>query len=89
MHIFNIIDMTNFSISMLAGKVKAMAQKAASIAQDFYPEQLGVLMIINAGMVFTGVWAIVKVWLDEKTRAKVQVVGTNYKEKLLEYIDED
>ena len=31
-HIFNVIDLTNFSVSMLAGKVKAMAQKAAAIA---------------------------------------------------------
>ena len=67
-HVFNVLDMTNFSVSMLAGKVKNMAKKAADIAQDFYPEQLGVLMIVNAGMMFTGVFAIVKVWLDEKTR---------------------
>ena len=71
MHIFNVVDLTNFSVTMLAGKVKSMAQKAAAIAQDYYPEQLAVLMIVNAPMLFTGVWAIIKLWLDEKTRAKI------------------
>lgn len=89
MHIFNVVDLTNFSVSMLAGKVKAMAQKAAAIAQDYYPEQLAVLMIVNAPMLFTGVWAVVKLWLDEKTRQKIQIHGSGFKAKMLEYVDED
>lgn len=40
-------------------------------------------------MLFTGVWAIVKGWLDEKTREKIQIVGGGYTKKLLQYIDED
>lgn len=46
-------------------------------------------MIVNAPMVFTGVWAIVKAWLDEKTRAKIKIIGGGYTKKLLEYVDED
>lgn len=38
MHIFNVVDLTNFSVSMLVGKVKGMAKQAADIAQDYYPE---------------------------------------------------
>ena len=40
-------------------------------------------------MLFTGVWAVVKAWLDEKTREKIQIVGGGYTKKLLQYIDED
>ena len=47
------------------------------------------MFIVNAPMLFTGVWALVKVWLDEKTREKIQIMGGSYKKKLLEYIDED
>ena len=40
-------------------------------------------------MLFTGVWALVKGWLDEETREKIQIVGGGYKKKLLQYVDED
>lgn len=66
-----------------------MVQKGSQITQDNYPESLGQLRIVNAPWVFTGVWAIIKVWLDEKTRNKISLVGGNYKEELLKYIDED
>ena len=46
-------------------------------------------MIVNAPMLFTGVWALIKGWLDEKTREKIQIVGGGYTKKLLQYIDED
>jgi len=63
--------MTNFSIGMLNKRVYSLIQHASKIGQDYYPEQLGQLMIINAPFVFTGVFSIVKGWLDEKTRQKI------------------
>jgi len=47
------------------------------------------MFIINAPMLFSGVWAIVKPWLDEKTKAKIKILGSGYKKTLLEYIDEE
>jgi hypothetical protein len=46
-------------------------------------------MIVNAPWAFTAVWTMCKGWLDEKTRAKVNILGGGYTKKLLEYIDED
>ena len=46
-------------------------------------------MITNAPWVFTGIWAVVKGFLDEKTRKKIQIVGGSYKKELLKYVDED
>lgn len=40
-------------------------------------------------MLFTGIWAMVKGWLDEKTVKKVQIHGSGYRAKLLEYIDDE
>jgi hypothetical protein len=45
------------------------------------------MFIINAPMLFSGVWAMIKMWLDEKTRAKITIIGGNYKTELLKYID--
>ena len=47
------------------------------------------MMIVNAPTLFTGIWAIVKNFLDERTRAKIQIIGSKYKDKLLALIDED
>lgn len=47
------------------------------------------MFIINAPMLFSGVWAIVKPWLDDKTKAKIKILGSGYKKALLEYIDEE
>lgn len=86
---FSILDITGFSIGMMNKQMYAFVGRASKIAQDYYPEQLGQLMICNAPMLFTGVWAIIKGWLDERTREKIQILGGGYKKKLLEYVDED
>ena len=44
-------------------------------------------MIINAPMLFKGVWSIVKGFLDDKTKAKIQLYGSNYKTKMLEIVE--
>ncbi len=65
---FSILDMTGFSVGMMNKRVYGLVQHASKITQDYYPESLGQLMIVNAPMLFTGVFAIIKGWLDEKTR---------------------
>lgn len=47
------------------------------------------MYIINAPTLFTGVWAIIKPWLDKRTIAKIKILGSNYKSELLKIIDED
>lgn len=46
-------------------------------------------MIANAPMIFTGVYAVVKVWINEKTRKKINIVGGGFKKELLKDIDQD
>ena len=68
MHTFSILDLSNFNVKMLGQKTRSLVQYVSKIAQDYYPEQLGQMMIVNAPYLFSTVWAIIKVWLDEKTR---------------------
>ena len=44
---------------------------ASRIGQDYYPEIMGQMFIVNAPFLFTGVWAVVKSFLDERTRNKI------------------
>ena len=45
------------------------------------------MFIVNAPFLFTGVWAIVKNFLDERTRNKIQIKGGGYAKLLLEYVE--
>ena len=51
---------------------------AAKITQDYYPEILGRMYVINANFLFRTGWAICKGFLDEKTRAKINIIGAEY-----------
>eukprot|EP00357_Protocruzia_adherens_P033659 CAMPEP_0115035046 /NCGR_PEP_ID=MMETSP0216-20121206/41144_1 /TAXON_ID=223996 /ORGANISM="Protocruzia adherens, Strain Boccale" /LENGTH=317 /DNA_ID=CAMNT_0002414309 /DNA_START=167 /DNA_END=1120 /DNA_ORIENTATION=- len=75
------------SSTSATNSVKNFIQQATSIAQDYYPEMLGRMYIVNAPMLFTGVWAIVKVWVDPKTRAKITILGGKYQNQLLEHVE--
>lgn len=59
------------------------------ISLDYYPEIMGKLTIINAPFIFTGIYAVVKGWIDEKTRRKISILGSNYMKTILEYCNED
>jgi len=56
------------------------------MAQNNYPEILGNMFIINSPFLFTGIWMIVKMWLDEKTKEKIHILGSNYKKELLKHV---
>jgi hypothetical protein len=50
---------------------------------------MGQLAIINAPSSFTFIWSIIKPWLAKETADKVDILGSNYREVLLELVDED
>jgi len=51
--------------------VYALASTVGEVCNNYYPELMGAMYYINAPMMFRGVWAILKNFLDEKTRAKI------------------
>ena len=44
------------------------------------------MFIINAPLLFSGIWSIIKGWLDEKTRNKITIIGSKYEPQLLELV---
>lgn len=50
---------------------------------------MGQLAIVNAPSTFTAIWGIMKPWLAKETVAKVDILGSNYKDVLLKLIDAD
>jgi len=55
----------------------------------YYPENMSELYIVNTPTVFYGLWKIIQMWVDDKTKKKVHILGSNFKDKLLNRIDEE
>jgi hypothetical protein len=83
-----IMDMKGVGISN-AGQVYGYLQSASGISQNHYPERLGKLYIINAPWGFSGVFAVVKRFLDPVTVAKIHVLGGSYQKELLSQVPEE
>lgn len=47
-------------------------------AQDYYPEHLGTMFVINTPLLFRGIWAAVQPLLQERTRKKIIILGSDY-----------
>ena len=60
-----------------------------SIGMDFYPEALGKIVVCNAPWYFTGVWSVIKTWLDERTRRKITVTSSGHLKILQDMVDDD
>ncbi len=44
-------------------------------------------MIINAPWLFSAIWAVIVNFLDEKTAAKISVLGSSYQTELFKLVD--
>ncbi|KAL2914177.1 cytosolic factor, phosphatidylinositol/phosphatidylcholine transfer protein [Polyrhizophydium stewartii] len=81
-----IIDLKGVPLAAF-NQVRKVLQTLSAIAQNYYPETMGRMFIVNAPTLFTAVWAVIKGMLDENTVAKISVLGSAYQKQLLEAID--
>ena len=86
--IFGVLDYKGITSSILKKKfldyVKALAK-----LQDYYPEILAGINVINAGFLFRSFYTACKVLIDSKTRKKIKVYGEKYQLELQEKIDKE
>jgi len=83
-----ILDLNNVGLGQFY-KVKDYVAQASSIGQDRYPECMGKFYIINAPYLFSTVWSFIKPWLDEVTVSKIDIMGKDYKTKILDQIPKE
>ncbi|KAL6780828.1 hypothetical protein ACKKBG_A08620 [Auxenochlorella protothecoides x Auxenochlorella symbiontica] len=84
-----LIDLQGVGVSTLTSDFRAIVQKVLSIDQAHYPELMWKSIIINAPTSFRVMWGMVKYMLDTRTQVKVQVLSSNWREELQEYIAPD
>jgi hypothetical protein len=81
-----ILDMKGEATKFMFGKTKDFVKLAAKISQDYYPEMLARMFIVNTPFTFKALWSFVKPFLDEKTSKKISLEGSKYITKLLELV---
>ncbi|KAI9358798.1 CRAL-TRIO domain-containing protein [Pilaira anomala] len=81
-----IFDCTNMGWGQLHMPALYFIRAIADCDQKYYPETLNKFFLVNAPSAFVYVWKIVKAWLDPGTIAKIQIIGSDFKEPLLKQI---
>jgi len=78
----SIMDLKGVGISKVPS-VYSYVKQASAMSQNYYPERLGRLYLINAPWGFSTVFSVVKGWLDPVTVEKIHVLGSGYQKELL------
>ncbi|KAJ7134607.1 CRAL-TRIO domain-containing protein [Mycena epipterygia] len=83
-----IVDLKGFSLGKF-WQMKTLARQSFQISQDYFPETMGQLAIVNAPSSFAFIWSIIKKWLSKETVEKVDILGNDYERVLLDLVDAD
>ena len=83
-----IMDLKGVGISKVSS-VYGYVRQASAISQNYYPERLGKLYLINAPWGFSSVFSVVKGFLDPVTVQKIHVLGSGYHAELLGQISKE
>lgn len=77
-----IMDLKGVGLSKITS-VYGYLKNVTAISQNYYPERLGKLYLINAPWGFSSVFGVVKGFLDPVTVQKIHVLGSGYQSELL------
>ncbi|KAL7275061.1 cytosolic factor, phosphatidylinositol/phosphatidylcholine transfer protein [Rhizina undulata] len=80
-----VMDLKGVGISSIS-QVYGYVKQASAISQNYYPERLGKLYLINAPWGFSSAFRVVKAFLDPVTVEKIHILGSGYQTELLEQI---
>jgi CRAL/TRIO domain len=80
-----ILDLDGVYLSTFSS-VFSLIQRVSSIAQNYYPEMLGKMFIVNAPYLFYACWSLVSPLLNEVTVKKISILGINYLKDLQDFI---
>uniref|UniRef100_A0A7S3CV17 CRAL-TRIO domain-containing protein n=1 Tax=Palpitomonas bilix TaxID=652834 RepID=A0A7S3CV17_9EUKA len=78
----------SFSSHMNVGGI-SLLKHLAQLDQDFYPQTMARLLVINTPKIFTGFWKIVKPFIDPLTLKKIKILGHDYHDTLFEFIEKE
>lgn len=71
-----ILDFTDLGLSHCSSRMMELVKMFVSLDNVCYPEMLGKMLVINAPWLAVQTWNIVKGWLDPRTQAKIEIIGS-------------
>jgi hypothetical protein len=77
-----IMDLKGVGITKIP-QVYSYVKLASGMSQNYYPERLGRMYLINSPWGFSGVWNAIKGWLDPVTVSKIHILGSGYQKELM------
>jgi hypothetical protein len=83
-----IMDLKGVGLGM-ASSVYPYVKAASAISQNYYPERLGKLYVLNAPWGFSTVFGMVKSFLDPVTVEKIHILGWSYQDELLKQVPKE
>ncbi|KAI5790735.1 phosphatidylinositol transfer protein [Peziza echinospora] len=83
-----VMDLKGVGITSI-NSVYSYVKSASAISQNYYPERLGKLYLINAPWGFSSAFKIVKAFLDPVTVEKIHILGSGYTAELLSQIPKE
>ncbi|KAK2594828.1 cytosolic factor, phosphatidylinositol/phosphatidylcholine transfer protein [Conoideocrella luteorostrata] len=81
----SIMDLKGVTLTKVPS-VYSFISQVTVISQNYYPERLGKLYLINAPWGFSTIWGVVKGWLDPVTVKKIHILGSGYQTELLKQV---
>lgn len=81
----SVMDLKGVGISKISS-VYSYVKSASAISQNYYPERLGKLYLINAPWGFASAFSVVKGFLDPVTVQKIHILGAGYYTELIKQI---
>eukprot|EP00938_MAST-03A_sp_MAST-3A-sp1_P002748 g2748.t1 len=86
-----VVDCSGFYVGLFGKAAIRFLSNVASLDQKHYIERLESVFVINAPWSLTFAWNVVRKWLDDRTREKVQIMGKpkEWKPVLEKYFDRD
>ena len=87
----NIKKFLDISLSEMLwdSKLRKYFEIGGDIGQDYYPEILGQLWILNVPWIFGSFWSIMKKLLSKTTIDKIKIFGNDYQKELHEAIGKE
>lgn len=86
---FCIVDCKGFSMSLMNKKGREFLKIASTLGENYYPEIMWQMYVINTPLMFKAAWAAIKPFINEKSRKKIKILGTKYQKDLFQIVDPD
>lgn len=76
-------------MSLMNKKGREFLKIASTLGENYYPEIMWQMYVINTPLMFKAAWAAIKPFINEKSRKKIKIMGTKYQKELFQIVDPD